>query len=390
MTPAARTQAAIDILDEVIAAARGGGAAADVLVARYFATRRYAGSKDRRAVRDLVYAAIRRAGEVPVTGRAALVGLAREDDGVAATFDGSAHGPAPIDQTEAAAGAGAMPDWLSNALLASGLAVADQAALVARAPLDIRINRLRADPAALATELGGEPIAGLPDALRLPAGTNVEPLAGLVEVQDAGSQIVTLAARAKPGQHIVDLCAGGGGKTLALAAAMDNRGTLLATDIDRPRLSRLPPRAARAGVTIVEPRLLDGGREAAALADWEEYADTVLIDAPCSGTGTWRRNPEARWRLTPARLERFTAQQRHVLALGAPLVRPGGALVYIVCSLLDAEGAEQIDRFLADRPGWTAEPLTLPAGRPRGRGLRLDPAHDGTDGFFVARLARPC
>ena len=171
---------------------------------------------------------------------------------------------------------------------------------------------------------------------------------------------------------------------------MDNCGTLLATDIDRPRLSRLAPRAARAGVTIVEPRLLDGGREAAALADREGSADTVLIDAPCSGTGTWRRNPEARWRLTPARLERFTTQQRHVLALGAPLVRPGGALVYIVCSLLDAEGAEQIDRFLADHPGWSADPLTLPAGRPRGRGIRLDPAHDGTDGFFVARLVRPC
>ena len=211
MTPAARTQAAIDILDEVIAAARGGGAAADVLVARYFSTRRYAGSKDRRAVRDLVYAAIRRAGEVPVTGRAALVGLAREDDSLAATFDGSGHGPAPIEQDEAAAVPGAMPDWLSRALSASGLAIADQTALVARAPLDIRVNRLRADPAALAAELGGEPIAGLPDALRLPAGTNVELHAGLVEVQDAGSQIVTQAAHAAPGQRIVDLCAGGGG-----------------------------------------------------------------------------------------------------------------------------------------------------------------------------------
>lgn len=390
MTPAARTQAAIDILEQVIAAARGGGAAADTLVARYFAARRYAGSKDRRAVRELVYTAIRRAGDMPANGRAALVGLARADAALAASFDGSTHGPAPIDPAEPGAAAGAMPAWLSQALAASGIGADEQTALIERAPLDVRVNRLRADPAAIAEELAGEPIAGLPDALRLPSGTSVERFAGLIEVQDAGSQIVTLAADAQPGQRIVDLCAGGGGKTLALAAAMADQGHLLATDIDRPRLSRLAPRADRAGVSIVETRLLDGGREAAGLGDWVDRADTVLIDAPCSGTGTWRRNPEARWRLTPERLARFAAQQRHVLSVGAPLVRPGGALVYVVCSLLDAEGADQVDRFLADHPGWTAQPLSLPAGRPRGAGLRLDPAHDGTDGFFVARLTRPC
>ncbi|WP_203309980.1 RsmB/NOP family class I SAM-dependent RNA methyltransferase [Sphingomonas beigongshangi] len=390
MTPAARSQAAIDILDQVVDAARGGGAAADTLVARYFASRRYAGAKDRRAVRDLVYAAIRRAGEAPENGRAALVGLAREDDALAATFDGSAHGPAPLDPAEPAAAAGVMPSWLSAALIASDVPSSAQQALVARAPLDIRVNRLRTDVASIRAEIGGEAVAGLPDALRLPSGTNVEPLAGRVEVQDAGSQIVSLAARAEPGQNIIDLCAGGGGKTLALAAAMDNRGELIASDVDRARLSRLAPRAEKAGVTIARPLLLDAGREAAALAPFAGAADTVLVDAPCSGTGTWRRNPEARWRLTPQRLERFAQQQRHVLELAAPLVRPGGALVYIVCSLLDAEGAAQVDAFLATSPGWRAEPLDLPAGRPRGSGLRLDPAHDGTDGFFVARLIRLC
>jgi 16S rRNA (cytosine967-C5)-methyltransferase len=390
VTPAARTQAAIELLDEVIAAARGGGAAADTLIARYFATRRYAGSKDRRAVRELVYAAIRRAGEVPASGRAALLAIAADDAAIAATFDGSTHGPAPIGAGEGAATAGVMPAWLAEALAASGITPEQQASLIGRAPLDVRVNRLLADPAALAGQLGGTPISGLPDALRLPAGTNIDPLAGQVEVQDAGSQIVSLAALAQPGQRIVDLCAGGGGKTLALAGSMRNEGRILAADIDRGRLSRLAPRAAKAAVTIVETRLLDPRREAEALADWQDAADCVLIDAPCSGTGTWRRNPEARWRLTPDRLAGFIAQQRHVLAVGAALVRPGGALVYITCSLLDAEGADQVDAFLADHPGWTAAALDLPAGSPRGQGRRLDPASDDTDGFFVARLIRPC
>lgn len=390
MTPPARTQAAIELLDEVIAATRGGGAAADTLIARYFATRRYAGSKDRRAVRELVYAAIRRAGEVPASGRAAMLAIANDDPLVAATFDGSIHGPAPIGPEEAGAPSGVMPAWLAAELDVSGVSAGAQAALIDRAPLDVRVNRLLADAASLQAQLGGEPVAGLPDALRLPAGSNLDPFAGRLEVQDAGSQIVTLAAQAAPGQAIVDLCAGGGGKTLALAAAMANEGRILATDIDRARLSRLAPRAAKAGVTIVETRLLDPKHEAEALEAWQDAADCVLIDAPCSGTGTWRRNPEARWRLTPDRLGRLAEQQRHVLAVGATLVRPGGALVYIVCSLLDVEGAWQVDAFLNHHPGWIAEPLDLPAGNPRGSGWRLDPATDATDGFFVARLGRPC
>ena len=390
MTPAASTQAAIELLDAVIDAARGNGAAADTLITRYFATRRYAGSKDRRAVRDLVYAAIRRAGEVPASGRAAMLAVAADDPAVAATFDGSNHGPAPIATGETVATGGVMPAWLGDALAASGIAADRQAALIGRAPLDVRVNRLLADPREIAERLGGETMPGLPDALRLPSGTNVEAFSGQVEVQDAGSQIVSLAARAEPEQAIVDLCAGGGGKTLALAAAMANRGRILATDIDRARLSRLAPRAEKAGVTIVETRLLDPKRETEALADWQDRADSVLIDAPCSGTGTWRRNPEARWRLNPDRLGRFTEQQRHVLDVGANLVRPGGAIVYIVCSLLDAEGAGQVDAFLAAHPGWQADPLTLPAGTAHGAGIRLEPARDGTDGFFVARLICPC
>ena len=389
MTPSARTQAAIELLDQIVEAARDAGAAADTLIARYFATRRYAGSKDRRAVRDLVYAAIRRVGERPASGRAALLALAADDLDLAATFDGIGHGPAPIGSKEAAASTGIAPGWLLDLLLASGIDAGEFPALIDRAPLDVRINRVIGEAVNIAD---AEPIPGVPDGLRLPTGTVVESLPafnhGAIEVQDAGSQIVTLAARAQPGQRIVDLCAGAGGKTLALAAAMGGEGTLLATDTDRARLSRLAPRAERARAAIVETRLLNPGREADTLADWAESADCVLIDAPCSGTGTWRRNPEARWRLTPERIAKLAETQRHVLDVGRALVKPGGALVYIVCSLLDEEGAGQVAAFLAACPGWRADPLALPAGRAHGAGVRLTPAHDSTDGFFVARLVR--
>jgi len=391
MTPAARTEAAIELLDAIIAAARDGAAAADTLVARYFAQRRYAGSKDRRAVRELVYAAIRHAGEVPATGRAAMLALVADDPSLAATFDGSAHGPRAIEPGEPVAQAGVAPAWLVERLAASGIGTSDLPALVERAPLDLRVNTLRTTRDAVLAQLGaGEAIPALPDGIRLPQGHNVDALAGLAEVQDAGSQIVSTAAAAEPGMAVVDLCAGAGGKTLALAAGMQNRGELLACDTDRARLSRLAPRAERAGVTIAETRLLDPKREADALLDWNGRADVVLVDAPCSGTGTWRRNPEARWRLTPERLDRLVATQAHVLAVAAPLVQPGGALVYIVCSLLDAEGDGQVAAFLANHPGWTAEAPALAAGQPHGSGVRLQPATDGTDGFFVARLRAPC
>jgi 16S rRNA (cytosine967-C5)-methyltransferase len=394
MTPGARLAAAIELLDAVIAAAREGGAAADTLIARYFATRRYAGSKDRRAVRELVYEAIRRFGEPPASGRSAMVALADIDPEVAALFDGSAHAPPAIEPDEPRAVEARVPGWLGRRLAESGLDPADIASLIDRAPLDLRVNRLRTTPAELADQFAeANLVDSAPDALRLPTGTMVDQMPawqeGLIEIQDVGSQIVAAAARAEPDMQVIDLCAGAGGKALALAAAMDNRGVVLATDVDRTRLSRLAPRAERAGATIIETRLLDGDREAAALEDWSDRADVVLIDAPCSGTGTWRRNPEARWRLSPPRIARLAATQFRLLDLGATLVRPGGALVYIVCSLLDAEGAGQVDRFLADHPGWTAE-APIEQGRPRGAGKRLTPAHDATDGFFVARLIRPC
>lgn len=394
MTPSARLQAAIDILDEVIAAARAGGAAADTLIARYFKARRYAGSKDRRAVRELAYAAIRRAGEIPVSGRAALLGLLAEQPELVASFDGSPHGPAPIAAGEARASAGFVPQWIA-AKLSRVIPPEEYPALLDRASLDLRVNRLKTTRDELLASLpGAEPGVLSPDAIRLPEGTNVEDLPafnqGLIEVQDEGSQLIALACRAAPGMTVVDLCAGAGGKTLALAAMMGNQGRLVACDVDRARLSRLTPRAARAGATNIETLLLDGGREADALAGLAGQADVVLIDAPCSGSGTWRRNPEARWRLTPQRLERLTALQAHVLALAAPLVKPGGRMVYAVCSLLEEEGAAQIAAFRAQTPGWSADPAAVAGGRAAGDGRLLSPGREGTDGFFIAALDRSC
>ncbi len=389
MTPAARVAAAIEILDGIIAAARNRGAPADRLITEWFRTRRFAGSGDRRAVREMVYTAIRACGEIPASGRAAMVLLARRDPALAALFDGSRHAPEPIAPDEPAASAGVAPGWLAAALAASGLDAGEQAALLDRAPLDIRINALKAALADLPEP--GEPCPA-PQGRRYPAGTPVETWpayeTGAIEVQDAGSQLVCAVVGARAGETVIDLCAGGGGKSLALAAAMDNRGTIIASDADRARLAKLGPRAARAGATIIETRLLDTGREAAALAAWAGKADAVLVDAPCSGTGTWRRNPEARWRLTNAELTRLTALQARLLDVAAGLVRPGGRLVHVVCSLLDAEGADQVAGFLARSPGWRADPPVLPAGRAHGAGLLLTPGHDGTDGFFVARLER--
>lgn len=393
MTPAARTAAAVDLLDRIIVAARDQGAAADTLIARWFAERRYAGSKDRRAVRELVYDAIRLCGERPESGRAAMLALVAERPELAETFDGSPYGPAAIETGEPVAVPGHAPGWLIRKLRASDIGIEEQAALLERAPLDIRVNTLKTSRDRVAAVLpGAEPLGFAPDALRLPHDTRVDQLpayaAGAFEVQDAGSQIVTSAAGVERGQHVVDLCAGGGGKTLALAALMANHGSILACDVDRGRLQRLPERAARAGVTIAETRLLNPNREAEQLADQMGRADIVLVDAPCSGTGTWRRNPEARWRLTRERLDKLVATQRHILGLAAELVRPGGALVYIVCSVLDDEGAGQIRAFLDAYPGWVTEALTPGAGTPRGAGIRLTPLLDSTDGFFVAKMIR--
>ena len=389
MTPSARVQAAVELLDAIIASARDGGPAADTLIARYFKERRYAGSRDRRAVRDHVYDAVRRTAERPESGRAAMIGLARERAELAALFDGSPHGPAPIAPEEPGAAGGALPSWLAP-LLANPV---EQQELLGRAPVDLRVNRLKATPEKVAPLFpDAVAIHGLPDGLRLPEGWPVEQSdawkQGLVEVQDAGSQLISAACAVASGMTVIDLCAGAGGKTLALAAAMAGEGTLIAADTIRSRLARLAPRAERAGATFIETLLLDQGHEAGALESLNGRADAVLVDAPCSGTGTWRRNPEARWRLTPARLDRLVQEQARILDFAAPLLAPGGALIYATCALTDREGAGQVRGFLERHHGWEAEPIRIEQGRDHGGGRLLTPGHDATDGFYFARLRR--
>lgn len=385
MTPPARAQAAIEILDQVIAAARDDGPPADVLVTRYFKTRRYAGSKDRRAVRDLVFTAIRTCDQ-PASGRAALLAV----EGAGAWFDGSPHGPAPI--AEAPAECRFVPEWIEP-LLSPLVGRDERPALAERAPLDLRVNAAKADRHTLLTAFPtAEPTPLSPWCLRLPPDTRVDDRQefanGLIEVQDEGSQLIALACGARDGQRILDLCAGAGGKALAIAAAAPG-ASLLATDTNRQRLSQLAPRAERAGAEIAT-RLLNPPGEADQLADWAGSVDCVLVDAPCSGSGTWRRNPEGRWRLTPERLERLVAAQSRLLDIAATMVRPGGVLVYAVCSLLSREGSGQIAAFRARHSSWIREDAPIEGGRDDGEGRLLTPAHDGTDGFFVARLRRPC
>ena len=402
MTPAARVQSAIDLLDAIILAAKEGGAAADTIATRFFKERRYAGSGDRRAIRELVWRAIRRFGKAPDTARSAFVALADEDEALADLFTGEERAPYAIKHDEPRATGGVMPKWLLPLLDAriggKGGNAAEIEALLSRAPLDLRINRARAE----GTEFpAGDPLPAPLDGLRLAGDTPVLDSAawlyGAIEVQDAGSQLISWACAAKPGMTVIDLCAGAGGKTLALAAQMDlatgseSGGRLIACDTDRRRIQQLPPRADRAGAEGIETRLLNPGEEAAALADLAGRADVVLVDAPCSGSGTWRRNPEARWRLTHARLARLQAEQARLLDIAAPLVAKGGSLVYAVCAITRSEGEEQVSAFMARQKGWSIDdpfPGSPAArlGRAAGVGRLLTPHHDSTDGFFLVRL----
>ncbi|MBB3763607.1 RsmB/NOP family class I SAM-dependent RNA methyltransferase [Sphingomicrobium lutaoense] len=392
MTPGARIQAAIEILDEVIASARDNGPPADAIVRRYFKARRYAGSKDRRAVRELVFAAIRRSGSLPDNGRTAMLGLAADDAEIAALFTGEGHAPAAIGAEESAAPRQLIPDAIA-AELSPLVSEAEWPALLERAPLDLRVHatRTRRDAMLKAIpEAEPTPISSL--GLRLPAESRIDSHPayrdGLVEVQDEASQIVIQACQPEAGMLIVDLCAGAGGKSLALAAQAPS-ARIVASDTNRARLSQLPARAERARSGNIETRLLDMPREAEQLADLEVQADLVLVDAPCSGSGTWRRNPEGRWRLTPERLDRLVETQGRLIDLAVPLLKPGARLVYAVCSILEKEGSGQIEQAASrySQLSWQDE---MNVGRKAGKGRLLTPGHDGTDGFFFAAARKTC
>lgn len=428
MTPGARLQSAIDILNDIFLSGRP----ADRIMENWARSNRYAGSKDRAAISNLVYTVLRRRAELSAaTGQeeARLLAFAAlalvEGEGVpaAALADGSRHAPAPLTEKERAVLDAASlpgpdaapwvrlnyPEWLHPEFEEAfgGALEREMAALMDRAPTDLRVNTLKANrEAALAAleeaGLSAEPCPWSPWGLRLTSRGNLPGLTvyrdGVIEIQDEGSQLACLLAAAKPGEQVVDLCAGGGGKSLALAAMMGNRGQIYACDTDGRRLAPLEPRAQRAGIRNLQTRTLGPFRPGEADTDFaglEARMDCVLVDAPCSGTGAWRRSPDARWRLDPGTLEGYRAAQAEVLARAAALVRPGGRIVYVTCSLLPSENERQVEAFLAAHPDfkpvpWKAEwPEGLvPPPAMAGDWFRLSPASTGTDGFFVAILRR--
>ncbi|PZQ17788.1 MAG: MFS transporter [Ancylobacter novellus] len=429
MTPAAHAQAAIEVLSEIGA---GRAPAAQALKA-WGAAHRFAGSGDRARIASLTYDALRRRASIAWrmgddAPRALVLGALAVTRGMRAdaidrAFSGDRHAPAPLAPSERAAIEGGdladapahvrgdYPDWLDGAFaeLFGDERAEEGAALAERAPLDLRVNLLKGDRDKALDQLSHlrcEPTPLSPIGVRVPLTDDgrgppvqAEPafLKGLVEVQDEGSQLAALIAAAGSGEQVVDYCAGAGGKTLALGAAMANRGQLYAHDSDLRRLAPLHERTDRAGLRNLQIRSPRGAQDV--MADLEGKADLVLVDAPCTGVGTWRRNPDAKWRMRPASLERRVADQDAALDGAARLVRPGGRLVYVTCSLLPQENDARVAAFRERRPDFAPVPAAeaaVAAGAPAlaafstqdGSAFLFTPRRSGTDGFFVAVLRR--
>jgi 16S rRNA (cytosine967-C5)-methyltransferase len=429
MTPAARASAAIEVLADIAQRKRPASEA----LKDWGLGHRFAGSGDRAAIGNLVFDCLRkRASAAAAMGeetprslvlRTLVAGWGMTPDEVAALCDGSRFAPPPPSEAELAClrreipgdapahVRGDYPEWLAAAFAdAFGeRAAAEGAALSARAPVDLRVNTLKAtrekvlkalhrlDAAPTPRSPLGVRIAQAPGPGRSP---NVEAEAahgkGWFEVQDEGSQLAALLSGAGPRQQVIDLCAGAGGKTLALAGLMQNTGQLYAYDSDRVRLRPIFERLKRAGARNVQ--VLEAGEEGA-LSPLDGKMDLVVIDAPCTGSGVWRRRPDAKWRLSPEMLEARCAEQRAVLDEGAPLVKPGGRLVYVTCSVLPPENRGQVDDFLARhgdfklmpwRAAWGAALPSAPPPSADGSDetLLMTPLSHGTDGFFVAVMQR--
>lgn len=423
MRDAGRLAAAIEVLTDVETRHRP----VRLALKAWGEASRFAGSKDRAWVSGLVLDVLRRRRSLAWrmgddSPRAAALGALALQWGwslarVAEAAGEEPHGPGPLTDAERAAletpraldeapaaVRGDYPDWLdaSFARVFGEDRAAELSALAERAPVDLRVNTLKTDPEralkALAP-LHAAPAGVLPTALRIAApdpaarGGAVETIPafskGWFEVQDLGSQIAASAAGDVKGKQVLDLCAGGGGKTLALAAAMANTGQIYAYDSDARRLTDTIRRGDRAGVRSLQIR---SPVNPDPLKGLEGRMDVVFIDAPCTGTGSWRRHPDTKWRLTADTLERRMADQDAVLDTGASFAKVGGRLIYVTCSVLPEEDEDRVAAFLARRPDFAARPVPVPAelaGRITADGyLRLTPRSSGTDGFFVAVLER--
>src|SRR5436309_3058508 len=427
MPPAARLSAAIELC-ETIDAQRVPAAKA---LKEWGTAHRYAGSGDRAAISGLIWDVLRRRASSAWlmdadTPRARVLGMMRLERGmnteaIAALCDGGRFAPEPLSETERSALtsrtldgappyiAGDYPEWLDAPLAAvfGDDRVAEATAMASRAPLDLRVNTLKAKrEKALASlaHLGAQPTPWSPTGLRIELGADARNpgihaeedfIKGGIEVQDEGSQLAALLSAAKPGEQVIDLCAGAGGKTLALAAMMQGKGRLIATDRDKRQLAPIHQRLSRAGVHNADVRTPKGSADP--LADIKDSADLVLIDAPCTGTGTWRRNPDAKWRMRPGALEIRLKDQVTVLERAAALVKPGGRIAYITCSVLPPENGDQIRAFVARHPEFTLVPpdetVTVLGDKAREfagavlqspEGLLMTPRRTGTDGFFVS------
>ena len=426
MTPSARIAAATELVTAIESRARK---PADATANDYFRKRRYIGSGDRRAVSERAWAVIRARRRLDwwlnaeTTPRLLVAASLLCDgwslSGVAQSFSGGRFGPPPLTTDEATAlrlieghtldhpempdaVRLELPDWILPHLQARFGAdlKAELAALGTEAPLDLRVNLLKATreeaQAALAEEgIEATPTPHSPWGLRIagrrPVSTGRAFRDGLVEIQDEGSQLIVALVGATPDMRVVDWCAGAGGKTLALAMTMSNRGHIVACDVSAPRLDAAVQRLRRAGVHNVERHLVEPGDK------WRKRRaggfDRVLVDAPCTGIGTWRRNPDARQHLTERDLTELVAKQAGILDQASRLVRKGGRLVYATCSVLSEENEAQVQAFLSTHPDFTVVPLAtawiLPSPPPGdGPFLVLTPRRGGTDGFFGAVLER--
>lgn len=436
MTPGARLQAAIDLLTDI----HTGTAPADRSAAAFFRNRRYIGGSDRRAILDHAYAVLRQMAKLdwwigeftseqglPHLERARLIAKLILVDGwtgdkVAGSCDGGDYRPKQLNRTERAFATSLegkdirngsqpkwvrfeYPDWIEKSLIKRFGTHFEQemAAQIDEAATDIRANILKATREEALAALETENVKAVPTHLsplglrlegRPPMGTLKCFQDGLIEVQDEGSQLAALLVDARPGHRVVDFCAGAGGKTLAIAAAMKNKGKIVACDTLKGRVERAGDRLKRAGVFNVERRGLESERDPWVKRHASGF-DRVLVDAPCSGTGTWRRNPDAKWHLQRDDLSRLVALQASILDSAQRLVKPGGRLVYATCSMLAEENDEQVSAFLERHVDFERVPIAdvwrdvigtdCPAD---GTTLSLTPLRHGTDGFFVAVMAR--
>jgi 16S rRNA (cytosine967-C5)-methyltransferase len=431
MNPSGRLSAAIEVFADIEAKRRP---APDVLK-DWGQSHRFAGSSDRAAIAGLVYDALRRKASSSwlmgeASPRAAVIGMLRRERGldvaaIAALCSGERFAPAQLSEAESAAlnadkianappyVQGDYPEWLDAGFARTfGDERAEEgASLASRAPLDLRVNTLKGEREELQPKLShlhAEPARWSPVGLRIQLAADAkspavhaEPLfiKGFVEIQDEGSQLAALFAGAKPGEQVIDIAAGAGGKTLALAAAMDNHGQIYATDIDKRQLAPIHERIARVGARNVQVRTPRGDDDV--LADLAGRADLVLIDAPCTGTGTWRRNPDAKWRVRPGALAERQKQQALLLDRAVSLTKPGGRIAYITCSVLSEENGDQIRAFTGRHPDFSVEkPAEM--GQALGEraylfaraalisegGLLMTPRRTDTDGFFVSVLRR--